>query len=152
MVTFDSDVSGVFSQTTSDFEQSLSLPLRPYSQQWGYTDNLASSSAVDMQVMFQTMLQFIEAQLAHLHTVNKQHKQNKDYNQDCHQNHCQFSESQIIQNDNLKSLTKTEWFHLSNLEFFDSLYMSINTQNGKPIIISEKEVIYRDIHTFIEKV
>ena len=47
---------------------------------------------------------------------------------------------------------KTEWFHFLDFKFFDSLYMGINAQNGKFIVTSEKEVIYKNIHIFIERV
>ena len=56
MVISDSDASKVFSQMNLDFKQSLLLPLKLHSQQWGYTDNLAPSSAADMQVMLQIIL------------------------------------------------------------------------------------------------
>ena len=105
-----------------------------------------------MQTMFQTMLQFIKAQLAHLHAVNEQCEQDQDCDQNCHQNHHQFFENQIIQNDNLESSVKTKQFHPLDLEFFNSLYMNIDAQNKEPIITSEKEVIYKDIHIFIERV
>ena len=49
-------------------------------------------------------------------------------------------------------LIRVEQFHLSDLEFFDSLYIGINIQNRKLIVISEKKVIYKDIHIFIERV
>ena len=47
---------------------------------------------------------------------------------------------------------KVKQFHFSDFGFFNPLYMGINAQNRELIITSEKEVIYRDIHTFIERV
>ena len=72
MTTSGSNVSGVFSQINSNFGQPLPLPSGAHSQQQGHTGNLAPSSVVDMQAMFQTILQSIKAQLAHLHVINKQ--------------------------------------------------------------------------------
>ena len=52
----------------------------------------------------------------------------------------------------MKSNRQVECFSLSDLGFFDLCYDEIDAQEEEPIVISEKKVIYRDIHTFVERV
>ena len=53
---------------------------------------------------------------------------------------------------NLKFNKRVEHFLSLNLRFFNSHYDEINTQKKESIVTFKKKVIYKNIHTFVERI
>ena len=52
----------------------------------------------------------------------------------------------------MKFNKQVEHFSSSDLEFFDSCYDEIDTQEEESIVTFKKKIIYRDIHTFVKRI